>query len=208
MKKSLLTLLLAVAMAVPVFAADKGAMEVDIKAGIPLSQELKEEVPSKNETYDVETTFSLGADFFYYIDSNIAIGAGVDHIFSSKVKYGNGYPGEDKISYTNIYLQAKYNFVLNNDIFNNIYPIVQLGYGIFSFDVDTKYYVPGTKIEGENGLYCAIGVGTTIKENFIVELLYSFDYGKTKAKGGYSLYPEIDTTYKILKLNIGYKFNI
>ena len=43
MKKSLLTLLLAVAMAVPVFAADKGAMEVDIKAGIPLSQELKEE---------------------------------------------------------------------------------------------------------------------------------------------------------------------
>ena len=128
--------------------------------------------------------------------------------FSSKVKYGNGYPGEDKISYTNIYLQAKYNFVLNNDIFNNIYPIVQLGYGIFSFDVDTKYYVPGTKIEGENGLYWAIGVGTTIKENFIVELLYSFDYGKTKAKGGYSLYPEIDTTYKILKLNIGYKFNI
>ncbi len=207
MKKSLLTLLLAVAMAVPVFAADKGAMEVDIKAGIPLSQELKEEVPSKNETYDVETTFSLGADFFYYIDSNIAIGAGIDHIFKTKIKYG-GYGPNDKVGITNIYLQAKYDFILNNDIVNNIYPVVQVGYGITSYDFDYAVYPPNTNIEVEDGLYWAIGVGTTIKEHLIIELIYSFDYGKTKMYIPPFVNSKADTTYTSIKLNVGFKFSL
>ena len=197
MKKSLLTLLLAVALTAPVFATDKGAMEVDVKAGISLIQELKMEHDGWSHTYDTETTFSLGADFFYYVASNIAVGAGVDHIFSSKLKNGTG----DKLGYTNIYVQAKYDFVLNNDIFNNIYPIIQLGYGLLDLDFNTDF--PGTSWEGESGLYWAIGVGTTIKENFIVELIYSFDYGKMKFKPSNDTY---DLTYKILKLNVGYKF--
>ena len=203
MKKSLLAVLLAVVLVSPVFATDKGTMQLDVKAGMPVNQELKVKGDNTNINYDLDTTFSLGADFFYYIDSNIAVGAGIDHIFETKIKYDGGVSANDKVGFTNVYLQAKYDFVLNNDIFNSIYPIIQLGYGLLDLDFNTDF--PGASWEGESGLYWAIGVGTTIKENFIVELIYSFDYGKMKFKPSNDTY---DLTYKILKLNVGYKFSL
>ncbi len=41
MKKSLLAVLLAVVLVSPVFATDKGTMQLDVKAGMPVNQELK-----------------------------------------------------------------------------------------------------------------------------------------------------------------------
>lgn len=164
MKKSLLAMLLAVALVAPVFAVEKGAMQLDIKAGIPISQKLKIEYKEYNVNLDsdMKQTFSLGADFFYYVGSNIAVGAGIDHIFNSEIKYDLGTPVTDKLGYTNIYVQAKYDFILNNDFFNNIYPIVQIGYGILHENFDKSDYVPSDmSYESENGLYWAIGVGTT-----------------------------------------------
>ena len=204
MKKSLFSVLLAVMLVSPVFATDKGIMQLDVKAGMPVSQELKVKGNSGTFNYDTETTFSLGADFFYFVDSNIAVGAGIDHIFKTKIKYG-GYGPNDKVGITNIYLQAKYDFVLNNDIVNNIYPVVQVGYGIASYDFDSRFY--SCSIEEENGLYWAIGIGTTIKEHLIIELIYSFDYGKITMKDPY-FENVMDTTYTMIKLNAGFKFSL
>ena len=211
MKKSLLAVLLAVALVAPVFATDKGAINVDVKAGISLSQDLTYDISTmgtnRSISYDLETTFSLGADFLYYVDSNIAVGVGIDRIFNTKIKNdANGDPKDSKVGYTNIYFQAKYDFVLNNNIFNNVYPILQIGYGFLDDDL---YSSPGVTYEKENGLYWAIGAGATIKENFVVELLYSVDYGKINATlppGLGDIAFTTDLTCKILRLNVGYKF--
>ena len=205
MKKSLFAVLLAVVLVSPVFATDKGTMQLDVKAGMPVNQELKVKGDNININYDLDTTFSLGADFFYYIDSNIAVGAGIDHIFETKIKYDGGVSANDKVGFTNVYLQAKYDFVLNNDIVNNIYPVVQVGYGMASYDFDSRFY--SCSFEEENGLYWAIGIGTTIKEHLIIELIYSFDYGKITMKDPY-FENVMDTTYTMIKLNVGFKFSL
>ena len=187
MKKSLLALLLAVALATPVFAADQGAMELDIKAGFNLMSN----VDFNSWDADVNPAFTAGVDFFYYVMPQLAIGAGVQYVFNSEIDKTGG----DKAGWTNLYTQAKYVFDLGDDLFNNIYPLVQVGLGMFRLDPDYDYDL-------ESGLYWGIGVGTTIKENFLVELLYSNNKATVK-HGPVSN----DVKYKTIQLKVGYKFN-
>ena len=64
MKKGLLAVLFALAIVAPVFAAEKGSMEVDGKLGVLFSPTFKMEAMGESESGDFKTTFSLGADFF------------------------------------------------------------------------------------------------------------------------------------------------
>ena len=199
MRKLLAVVLLAAAMVAPAFAAEKGSMEIDGKLGLLFSPTLKMEMTGYSYDYDCKTTFSLGADFFYYVEKDIAIGAGLEYVVPSEEDESG--VGAFKYGTTNLFVQAKYNIAVENDIFNNIYPLVQLGYGINSFDAN----ISETEADVENGLYWGIGLGTTIKENFIVELFYSFNYGELKPK---TEPVTVDTTYKALKLKVGYKFSV
>ncbi len=209
MKKSLLILLFTTVLVLPVFAADQGTMEAGIKAGLPLYQETRLECNGYDD-YDMKTTMSVGADFFYYVDYNIAVGVGAEHIFNSKLKYAPNEP-KDKIGYTNIYFQVKYNFDFDDDGYNNIYPIFQLGYGIMHADWDFSSEYPGASVENYNGVYWGIGVGTTIARYFIMELIYSFNYGSAEFTGcGYPNPPEnfeYDISTYRLKFNVGFKFD-
>ena len=197
MKKSLLAVLMAVALVAPAFAAEKGSMEIDGKLGVLFSPTSKMEMPGYSYDYDFKTTFSLGADFFYYVDSKLAIGAGLEYVVLSEA---DDFDGELKYGMTNLFIQAKYDIAVQSDVINNIYPIVQLGYGINSVGGDASDH-----IDMKNGLYWGIGLGTTIKENFIVELMYTFNYGEIDGPGVPS---SVDTTYKAFKLKVGYKFAI
>ena len=186
MKKLLVSMLLAVALVAPVFAADQGAMELDIKAGFNVMG--NGDVDGHDA--DVDPAFTAGVDFFYYVMPQLAIGAGVQYVFNSEIDKSDGL----KIGWTNIYAQAKYVFETGNDVFNNIYPLVQLGYGILRTDADED-------VVDSNGLYWGIGVGTTIKENFLVELLYSNNNAAFKG------FPSThDFKYSALQLKVGYKF--
>ena len=188
MKKGLLALLLAVALVAPVFAADQGAMELDIKAGFNLMSNAKIDDFDYDES--VDPAFTAGVDFFYYVMPQLAIGAGVQYVFNSKMDKTDGI----KAGWTNLYAQAKYVFDLGDDLFNNIYPLIQIGYGILRTDPDA--------LEDSNGIYWGIGAGTTIKENFLVELLYSNNNATIKDGPGYSA----DLKYSTLQLKVGYKF--
>ena len=196
MKKSLLAVLLVVALVLPVvpaFAAEEGQMDLDIKAGLTLMPK----IAGDEDTDDVESAFLAEVDFFYYVMPELAIGAGINNIFNAKVKGDNA--GGTKVGFTNIYAQAKYVFETGNDIFNNVYPLVQIGYGIGSVDSDW------VEVDS-NGICWGIGVGTTIKENFMFELVYFQDKGKQKFKGfGEELAGDI--TYSALAVKVGYKFN-
>ena len=201
MKKGLLAVLLALAIVAPVFAAEKGSMEIDGKLGVLFSPTFKMEAAGESESGDFKTTFSLGADFFYYVANEIAVGAGLEYVVPSEADDSDG-----KLKYgtTNLFVQAKYDIAIENDVFNNIYPIVQLGYGINSLSGDLA-----DRVDMKNGLYWGIGVGTTIKENFIVELLYAFNYGSLDPKEiGPGVPGSIDTTYKAFRLKVGYKFAV
>ena len=194
MKKSLLAVLLAAALVLPVvpaFAADEGSMELEIKAGLTLMPK----IAGEDDTSDVESAFLAEVDFFYYVMPELAIGAGINNIFNAKIKGDNA--GGTKVGFTNIYAQAKYVFETGNDIFNNVYPLIQIGYGITNIDSD------GLEVDS-NGLTWGVGVGTTIKENFMFELVYFQDKGTIKAKG---LPSTSDFTYSTLAVKVGYKFN-
>ena len=192
MKKSLLALLLAVALAAPVFAADQGAMELDIKAGFNLMSSVKVDspVPGYDVEEDVDPAFTAGVDFFYYVMPQLAIGAGIQYVFNSEVKNS-----DFKAGWTNLYAQAKYVFDLGDDLFNNIYPLVQVGFGMLRID-------PDDGIDTESGLYWGIGAGTTIKECVVLELLYSQNKADVK-QWGYTA----DGKYTTLQLKVGYKFS-
>lgn len=196
MKKLLVVMLLAVAMVVPVFATDKGAMEVDVKAGLLYEPILMCEIDGYKYSYPAETTFSLGADFYYYVFNNLGIGAGVNHIFQSKMNknWQNG-----KIGATNIYLSVKPVFELQeNKFIDKIYFLGQLGYGIFNNEKMDSFSNPSA--EADNGMYWAIGVGVE-KFNVIVELMYSVNYSY------FDCWKE-NWTYRNIAINVGYKFNI
>ena len=186
MKKLLVSMLLAVALVAPVFAAEEGAMELDIKAGCNLMSRI-EIYDSKR---DVNSVFTAGVDFFYYVMPQLAIGAGAQYVFNSRVKQFANF----KTGWTNIYAQAKYVIETGNNFFNNIYPLVQIGYGILN--VDSDYFKTDS-----NGLYWGIGAGTTIKENFVFEILYSNNNAVAE-----NFDQTTDVKYSTLQLKVGYKF--
>ena len=192
MKKVVLAVLLAVALVAPVFAADEGAMELDIKAGFNLMSKMTIDYGFAEEDSDIDPSFTAGVDFFYYVMPQLAIGAGVQYVFYSEPKDFKNV----KTGWTNLYAQAKYVFETGNDIFNNVYPLVQVGYGILN--VDSEYVETDS-----NGLYWAIGAGTTIKENFVFEILYSNANAKIGSSGGSET---ADIKYSTLQLKVGYKF--
>ena len=196
MKKVVLAVLLAVAMVVPVFATDKGAMEVDVKAGLLIEPILMCEYSGYKYSYPAETTYSLGADFYYYVVNNLGLGAGINHIFQSKMSEDWGSDG--KIGATNIYLSVKPVFELQeNKFIDKIYLLGQLGYGLFN---NEKMSSAEPSKEADNGMYWAIGVGVE-KFNVIVELMYSVNYS-------YFDWWKESWTYRNIAINVGYKFNI
>lgn len=217
MKKSLLAVLLAVALVAPVFATEKGDMEIVGKLGLNLTPNVAASGDVSKHGYfkpyyfkntDADTNMSvlIGAEFFYYLNKNIALGFGINNNFNAELKdlTVDDMKFESEIGFTNFYFAVKPKIEMQSEIFNSIYFVGQLGYGILRFDSDYE----GDKLSKAdgNGLYWGIGAGTEIYKNFIVELLYSVNYGSIKTVK--YLNGTADLTYTTLTLNVGYKFAI
>ena len=106
MKKELLAVLLAVAMAVPVFAA-KGDMSVDAKLGLGLGSSVTCFSEDWNDgkigsKFKIDMPFMLGAEFFYGLIDNLSVGVGVNYVFDTATKMYSDIKGGT----TNIYLAA------------------------------------------------------------------------------------------------------
>ena len=222
MKKSLLAVLLAVALVAPVFATEKGDMEIVGKLGLNLTPNVAasgdvskkgyfKPYDFKNTDADTNMSVLIGAEFFYYLNKNIALGFGINNNFNADLKgldvdsRGERVKFESEIGFTNFYFAVKPKIEMQSEIFNSIYFVGQLGYGILRFDSD--FFGEGKLSEADgNGLYWGIGAGTEIYKNFIVELLYSVNYGSIKTV--MYMNGTADLTYTTLTLNVGYKFSI
>ncbi len=197
MKKSILAVLLAVSLAVPVFASEKKDMELDVKLGYTLDNNVKLYLSDGTDSGSTDKGCILGTDFYYYAASNFALGLGMNYIFDSKADYG----WSDKYGFTNVYLAFKPKLDLDSDIIDSFYFIGQIGYGFFRFEYDNTN--DGASPSVENGLYWGLGVGLEILNDFILEIIHSFNYGYVKFDNSRN-----DMRYSVLSINAGYKFKL
>jgi hypothetical protein len=143
-----------------------------------------------------ESTFSLGADFYYYVMNNLGAGVGVNYVFDSKFK--ESWDTQDSLGATNIYVAVKPVFELQeNKFIDKIYFLGQLGYGMTRYEDKESFY---SEKYNENGLYWAIGAGVE-KCNIVVELVYSVNYFEIEDWNE-------SFTNRRTAINAGYKFSI
>ena len=203
MKKGLLAVLLAVAMAVPAFAA-KGDMSVNAKLGLGVNNSVSADLsslggPDYYYKFDMEMPVSLGAEFFYGLMDNLSVGFGVNYGFDSKMKAEDFIPM--KVGTTNIYAAVKPEAKIDSNIFSSIYLIGQIGLAMGRAEYDVS---GAPSIDIKSGLYLGFGIGTTIMDCVIVELVCS-SANLTVEKG--PIFPvDLDVQYTATTINVGYKF--
>ena len=198
MKKSLLVVLMAVAMVAPAFAA-KGDMSVNAKVGLGVSNSYKMTGidGDSNDVYmgvKAKTPFSVGAEFFYATSDILSVGVGANYILDSETTIGST---KLKGGTTNIYVAVKPEFKVESDFFTSVYLIGQLGLAMPRYDWNG--YSPSV----DSGIYLGAGFGTTIKDAFLVELVFSSSNGSVSEDGD-----SFDVQYTATTINVGYKFNI
>ena len=205
MKKGLLAVLLAVAMVAPAFAA-KGDMSINAKLGLGVSNSAKmsdvEEMPSDlSMGIKVKTPFSLGAEFFYGMSDVLSVGFGANYIFDTEKDVNVGGPEmKFKTGTTNIYVAVKPEAKIDSSIFSSIYLIGQIGLAMPRLDIDGM----PVDVSVDSGLYLGAGFGTTIKDAFFVELIFSSSNGSFSIGGIGS--GSGDVQYTATTINVGYKF--
>ena len=201
MKKGLLAVLLAVAMVVPAFAA-KGDMSVNAKLGLGINNSVSIEVDDIYYKFDMEMPVSIGAEFFYGLMDNLSVGLGVNYGFDSKFKE-SPFPGDININVgaTNIYAAVKPEVKLESNIFSSIYLIGQLGISMLRAEIDVS---GAPDLDIKSGLYLGFGIGTTIKDCVIVELVCSSANGIIEEF--FLNGRDSDVQYTATTINVGYKF--
>ena len=203
MKKIILSLiLLTIALVSPAFASEAGDMEIDLKLGYTLDNNVKLYVldpalldPGAEPGVDsgsINKNFILWADFYFYVNSQVALGFGVNNMFDSTAEYGY----DDKYGFTNIYFSVRPKMDLDSDILESIYFLAQAGYGFIRFDSGFA-----VKPHMSNGFYWAMGVGVEIVYDFFLEFIHSFNYGSADTNNYKN-----DITYSAFSVNVGYKF--
>ncbi len=222
MKKSILAILLALALVSPMFAAtaqkkaakpqtkqtavkketkpqyQKGRTEIVGKLGFSVN-------PVTNycssywsaDSYDRNPALSIAVEGLYSVLPELPIGLGVNYQFDSKEKGLKDY----EEGATNIYLTAKPTAKIDSKIFTGIYAIAQIGYGLNR--ISGKGW-NDSEIDS-NGLYWGLGAGTEIMNDFIFEFIFSTNYWSYKIKRYSTKY---DVTSTALTLFAGYKFNL
>ena len=199
MKKSLLGLLLAVAMVVPAFAA-KGDMSIDAKLGLGVNSNVSAEYAGMKMGLQVDMPFMLGAEFFYGTSDLLSVGFGVNYVFDTTAKYKIGDQAELKGGTTNIYVAVKPEFKVESNIFSSVYLIGQFGLSMGRAEVDMP---DAPSLDVDSGIYLGAGFGTIIKDAFLVELVFSSCNGSLDIDE-----QSLDLQYTITSINVGYKFNI
>ena len=192
MKKIFAVLFLAVALVMPVFAADDTDLELIPKIGYLFSPE----ITAHSHSYSKDSAISVGADLFFDMQNNFFLGVGL--VWGENTKYDSDV--YEKICFTNLYAAVKYKFLVNGseDDPCYLYPLVQLGMGIPGWEVSGFF----SDYEINSGFYWGLGIGGEIK-NIILEFVYGCNYATRKVNGHSD-----DFSYTAFRINVGYKFTL
>ena len=222
MKKSLIAIFLVTVMILPLFAADKGTKEINIKAGLNINPSATVAADGIVSGLDVKLPFSLdggavvdgnmqyrlAAEGYYFVKDGLGVGLGVERAFPT------GYINEilARADSVNIYAAVKQEIKISeNKFIDGIYLLGRLGYGINNLKSDLSEIlskVESAKIDvsADNGLYWALGMGFE-KNNFLIEILYSVNYSKLNVDID-KINISTDLSLSTIGINVGYKFTI
>lgn len=222
MKKSLIAIFLVTVMTLPLFAADKGTKEINIKAGLNINPSATVVADGIVSELDVKLPFSLdggavvdgnmqyrlAAEGYYFVKDGLGVGLGVERAFPT------GYINEilARADSVNIYAAVKQEIKISeNKFIDGIYLLGRLGYGINNLKSDLSEIlskVESAKIDvsADNGLYWALGMGFE-KNNFLIEILYSVNYSKLNVDID-KINISTDLSLSTIGINVGYKFTI
>ena len=148
----------------------------------------------------------------YGLMDNLSVGLGVNYGFDSKSKNEdilNGAPFKNqlKAGTTNIYLAVKPEAKIDSKIFSSIYLVGQIGLAMARAEIDHNSGYPIPSIDVDSGLYLGFGIGTTIMDCIIVELVCSS--ANLTAKETLPFIPkDLDIQYTATTINVGYKFTL
>jgi len=181
MKKSILLVLFILVLGLPVLANEKGSMEGDAKLSIGLNPTIK----FGDEGRDLNMSFGLGGDVYYYVDPSVALGLGLIYNMDTSMKDNSDF----KAGTTNLYFAVKPKIALESETFTCIYFLGQLGYAMPRASISSDL---------KGGIYWGIGIGTEI-QSFIVEAIYGSSSGENFGDS---------FTISSINLNVGYKFII
>ena len=200
MKKGLLAVLLAIALAAPIFASEKGDINIVGKLGVAVNP--KDGYVDDNydsvDYYKRNPALSVAVEGLYYVLPELPVGLGINYQFNSEfTKYENCEDGS-----TNIYLTVKPTAKIDSNIFTALYLIGQIGYGLYRLEGDGW-----EDCEVDSGLYWGLGAGTEIMNDFIFEFVFSTNNWTYKWDDGYT-FEKQDMKGTALTLFAGYKFNI
>lgn len=163
-----------------------------VKLGVDFSGDHEVSGLGLSGTEDVDTGFSVSGELFAKIGNMLDIGGGTTFQIPRSQK---DYPGD--FYFIPFYGAVRVRF--ENETITP-YFIGQVGYNLFGGDSDYT----GTGIyEGdlEGGLYWGLGGGVLIKKHFLIEALYSVNYGTVEVLGN-----EFDVEYSKVTINAGYNF--
>ena len=190
-------------MVAPAFAA-KGDMSVNAKLGLGVNNNVFADIsaiggPGFDYKFDMEMPVSLGAEFFYGLMDNLSVGLGVNYGLDSKSKSKDFMPL--KVGTTNIYAAVKPEAKIDSNIFSSIYLIGQIGLAMGRAEIDAS---GAPSLDIKSGLYLGFGIGTTIMDCIIVELVCSS--ANLTLEKGYMSPVDMDVQYTATTINVGYKF--
>ena len=215
MKKCLLALLLAVAMVVPVFATEKGDIEIVGKLGVAVNPTIvwcyDEDEGGGFGGYDKNPALSIAVEGFYYIFPELPIGLGVNYQFNSDITEKISGASSKESGVTNIYLTVKPTAKIDSKIFTALYAIGQIGYGLNRVDFSGKWTSEDVYYKYDidsNGLYWGLGAGTEIMNDFVFEFVFSTNYWSSKYKNTLGSSSTYDMKSTAITLFAGYKFSL
>jgi len=204
MKKSLLGLLLAVALIVPVFASQDKNFEIVPKIGYLFSPDITADFEGNKYSKTNDSVFSFGADFFYNLQNNFFVGLGITDSIKGQISNINDL--DVKVSFLNIYATLKYKFLVNSTeedpLF--VYPLINLGIGLPFHDVTFPEVASEPDYNMSTGFYWAAGIGGEYK-NIILELVYGCNYSSVEVKANGDKVSS-NISYTAFRINVGYKF--
>ncbi len=172
MRKKLTLLILAALLYF--FSANNALAGGVFKLGLDLPGDHEVSGLGLSGTEDVDTGFSLSADFFGSIGDNFNIGGGITYQLPRSQK---DFPGD-------FYFIPIYGLIRIRSASQKVapYAIGQIGYNFFNGDSDYK----GTGIfeaDLNGGLYYGLGGGIIFNERFQLEVLYSVNNGEAELLG-------------------------
>ncbi len=155
------------------------------------------------QRFDLEDGYIFSIGYLYYSNyDSTGIGFAVDYMPATEAKDSNG---DVKVGLYNIYFTINPGLKSGNTF--DFYLPLHIGFS-FPFK-EVKDTVTADIDCGDFGVYYGIGLGTTIKKSFVIELMYTFSGAfidqKQKKKTDDSLF--FGTNYGGIRLNIGYNFH-